>query len=103
MKPNSDRSEDVLKLRALHKLLGAVPSSLRAVSVEQRKTEIAFLCYFSTDAPDEDIELLSCAAAELISDYPAPFTLDERYVRQPKDVPMKHLKHLIFHRYEIGY
>ncbi len=100
MKLGDDNNEDVLRLRTMYRLLGSVPPTLREVSVELKKTEIAFRCYFTDDASEEDLELLGCAATELISDYPAPFTLNDEYIKTPAPRPLNRLRHLVFARHE---
>lgn len=95
-----DNSEDVLMLRAVYRLLGAIPQTLQAVSVELNCFEISFRCYFDIQAVDSDIELLGVAAAELISDYPEPFILNDTYVKHASGQSMSHLKRLVFLRHE---
>ena len=90
-----------LRLSALRALLGHVPPSLRAVSVDFFEPEIIrFRAVFDVGATDEDVELLSVAATEIISDFSAPWRITEEYVRCPAPAPVKHLTYLIFLRHE---
>jgi hypothetical protein len=55
-----------LLLSAQRALLGSVPASLRAASLELRGSTVHLQAVFSTDSSDGDRELLSAAAAEII-------------------------------------
>ena len=91
-----------VRLYAQRALLGNVPCSLRAVSVEIRGTELHFRAIFDRGASSEDKELLSVAATELISDFPVPpFDISEEYLDSPAPMEMAHLKHLVYLRAEL--
>lgn len=89
-----------LRLSALRALLGAIPSSLRAVSVDVDKHTIYYRCIFDDEPTEIERDLLSVAATEVIADFPEPYDIEEEYLVIPKSGKMNHLKHLVFHRYE---
>jgi hypothetical protein len=92
-----------LCLCAQRALWGNVPPTLRAVSIEQRGNTIYFRAVFETDAPEDDVELLSIAATEIIADFSAPTTIHEEWVRLDPPTKPEHLKHLVFLRAEKPY
>ena len=91
-----------LRLIAQRSLWGLVPSSLRAASVSYDAHIIAFRCIFDGPPSENDRELLSMAATEIIADFNEPYLIDEQYLGIPYPQPMEHLRYLIFLRYEIN-
>jgi len=89
-----------LRLSVQRALLGHIPPSLRSVSVEYRGTEIAAYFVFDGEPSDDDKELLSCAASELISDYSDPYILKEEYLAISYPAAIPFLRHTVFKRYE---
>jgi len=90
-----------LKLSGQRALLGNVPGSLRAVSVEFAGNQIEFQAVFDGTPSPEDKELLSECATEILADFPAPFTINEVYLSISAPAKIPHLKNLIYSRYEI--
>ena len=95
-----DEKGILLRLSAQRALLGNIPPSLRCASVEYRGTDIACRFVFDGEPAEDDKELLSCAATEIIADYSEPFTISEEYlaIRQPAEAP--YLRHIVFRRHE---
>ena len=91
-----------LRLIAQRSLWGLVPSSLRAASVSYDAHIIAFRCIFDGPPSEDDWELLSIAATEIIADFDAPYTIDDQYLAIPYPQPMEHLRYLIYLRYELN-
>lgn len=97
-----------LKLSSQRALLGCVTAGLRAVSVEADGNKIRWRCVFGSDiAKGSQWEILSEAAAEVIADFPAPYTIEEEYLvvrfRDSENSPpneLHHLKNMVFLRYE---
>jgi hypothetical protein len=89
-----------LRLSAQRALWGAVPASLRAFSVEISGHIIHVRSVFDETWTEEHKELLSIAGSEIISDFHAPFTIEEEFLNIPVKEAMKHLTHLIFLRHE---
>ncbi|TXK74674.1 hypothetical protein [Mesonia sp. K4-1] len=91
-----------LILSGVRALLGHVPNTLRFVSVELKDEIIHWKCVFDSKANEKDIELLSQAAGELISDFPK-YELNE--ISEIVDFPAKGipLKNLIYYRHEHNY
>lgn len=83
-------------------LWGLIPPSLRAVSVAHDGHIIAFRCIFDGFPSEDDRELLSMAATEIIADFDAPYLIDEEYLAIPYPQPMEHLRYLIYLRYELN-
>ncbi|WP_192820970.1 hypothetical protein [Rufibacter sp. LB8] len=59
-----------LILSGVRALWGNVPNSLRSVSIELNNEKIIWKCAFDQNATQEDFELLSDAAGEVIADFP---------------------------------
>jgi hypothetical protein len=70
-----------LRLSVQRALLGSVPATLRAVSVAVSDRCIHFRCCFDGPASDDDKELLSQAATEIIADFSEPWTISETLFR----------------------
>lgn len=97
---SSDPAGISLRLSAQRALWGNVPASLRAVSVEYRAFTIHCRFVFDTTVADQDRELLSDAATEIIADFPAPYMIDVEFLVLPPPQQMVHLQHLVFLRAE---
>ena len=69
-----------LLISAQRALLGAVPSTLRAVSLGVEGQTIVFRAVFEPGASEDDRELLSVAATEVLADFPAPWTIREEFI-----------------------
>ncbi|MFT3786534.1 MAG: hypothetical protein QM770_10255 [Tepidisphaeraceae bacterium] len=91
-----------LRLSARRALLGQVPSSLRAVSLEMRDTVIHFRAVFEPGTSEADREFLSVAATEIVADFTAPVTIQEEYIELAPPAEPLHLRHLVFSRSEAG-
>jgi hypothetical protein len=89
-----------LRLAAQRALLGGVPPTLRSVSVAASGQCVLFRCYFDGPVSDDDKELLSVVATEIIATFSAPWTIDEEYLELSCPIPMLHLEHLVYHRHE---
>jgi hypothetical protein len=100
---NEEQSGTELRMSAQRALLGAVPSSLRAVSLEWRGDTIHFRAVFATDATEDDVELVSIAATEVIADFVAPATIHEEWIHLDPPAKPEHLKYLVFLRAEKPY
>jgi len=86
-------------LSAMRALWGAVPRSLRAVSVEERDGNIEWLCVFDGSQTTADIELLKEASTSLVADF-----IDNRFREtyetiEPPSKPRR-LMELIYQRAE---
>jgi hypothetical protein len=88
-----------LILSAVRALTGQVPSSLISVSVEQNDNTLHWKCIFDKKAPEKDLELLSAAAAEFISDF-NDCQLQESIVRMQEGEVPELLRNLVYLRYE---
>ena len=93
-------SEPDLRLSAVRALLGQIPPSLRAVSVDTDAEKVYFRCIFDGTESDHDRELLSEAAALVIADFPSPRIMDEQYQTVKPPGEMRHLRHMVFLRHE---
>ncbi|PSR55371.1 hypothetical protein AHMF7605_18605 [Adhaeribacter arboris] len=96
MKSEVDNS---LILSGVRALLGNVPISLRSVSIELSNGKILWKCVFDENATEEDYELLSIAAGEVIADFPN-YGLKEITETIPNFKKPQHFKNLIFQRKE---
>lgn len=89
-----------VRLSAQGVLLGNVPASLRAVSVNVASTKVYYRCIFDGEPTEDEWELLSVAATELIANFVEPYEIEEEYLRVPYPDEMENLKYLVFLRYE---
>ena len=91
-----------LRLSAQRALLGAIPPSLRAVSVEFRGTVLHFRAVFDRESGDDDREMLSVACTEIIADYADSelSSVEEEYLALPPPSKPSHLANLVFLRAE---
>ena len=96
MKSPKDISLTLSAIRALH---GNVTPPLRSASVEWKENTIVWKCVFDTKATADDYELMSTAAAEIISDFPDA-ELEEIYLTLAPTESVEPLEHLIYQRYE---
>lgn len=92
----------VLQLSSIRALWGEVTPPLRSVSVELQGNIIVWQCIFDEGATDDDFELMSMAAGEVIADFP-DFGLKEIIETMPAPIKMQHLKNLIYLRHEANY
>ena len=90
----------LIRLSAQRGLWGAIPRSLRAVSVDAVENIVSFRCIFDRDATEADKELLTCAATEMIANFPDSWTIKEEYLEIPEPERMHHLRFLVFLRHE---
>ena len=94
--------DNELKLSCLRALQGHVPPCLRTVSLELIDNIINFQAILDKDASEDDIELLSMAAGELIADFNG-YGLNEiiKIIPFPEIYPP--LNNLVFLRHEHNY
>lgn len=93
------QEDNILVLSSVRALLGAVTPHLRSVSVELRETNIVWQCIFDTDATEDDLELLSAAAAEVIADF-SDYVIEEVIRKVPYPQKTSYLKNLVYLRHE---
>ncbi|MEV5119840.1 MAG: hypothetical protein ACN6PQ_13635 [Stenotrophomonas indicatrix] len=73
---------DFLRASLRRALLGQTPAQLLQASIEaDARRRLVRVCFeFEGEPSEEAWESCSCAATEVISDFPAPWTIDEIYV-----------------------
>jgi hypothetical protein len=90
-----------IRLSAQRALLTHVTSQLRAVSVDidpsQRRVWVRFV--FDGEPLEAAREAASCAATEVVADYP-DWKVAEEYVSTPAPGQMAHRRLLVYHRCE---
>jgi len=89
-----------IRLSAQRALWGHIPPSLRAFSAELGDSVVRVRAIFDEKITEGDKELLSIANAEIISDYPEPYDINEEFLVIPTGDIMEHLQSLIYLRYE---
>lgn len=97
-------SEECLRLSAQRALCMHVVPCLRAVTASLNNHHITWRCIFDESATEDDIDLLSQAATELIADYnTALFTFEEVYevIAFPEEMNLE--KHIVYYRHEHNY
>ena len=92
--------EDIhLILSGTRALWGSVTPPLRSVSIELKDETIIWKCAFDTNASEDDFELASDAAGEVIADFPN-YNLEEIIIIVPDNIPTEPLENLIYLRHE---
>ena len=95
-----DNSEVFMKQCAQVALLGRVPRSLRAVSVEQQGKKILMRCIFDGDPDDNEKRLMDDMIHNFISLMLDGYEASLEVVAVAAPQKMDHRKHLIYWRYE---
>ena len=83
-------------------LLGEVHPQLRQASIEADPINKIVRLRFEYDGKPSDVarESGSCAATEVIADFPAPWDLDEQHVAAPYPGNLSALAHVAYLRWE---
>ena len=83
-------------------LLGEVHPILRQASIEADATLMIVRLRFEYEREPTNIarESCSCAATEVIADFPAPWQLDEQHVVVPTAASLSPLAHVAYRRAE---
>jgi hypothetical protein len=68
-------------LSAQRALLGEVSPALRGVTLGWHDQVIRMRAYFDGPISEEDLESMTCVAAQIIADFPSPWNIDEEIVR----------------------
>ena len=99
---DSIASRQNLALSLVRALWGEVHPELRQASIEADESAFVVRLRFEYDGAAEGPaqESCSCAAAEVIADFPAPWDLDEQHVAAPLPGPLHSLTHLVYRRWE---
>lgn len=102
MSANANRQDLLLSLQRA--LLGEIHPALRQASIEADPIAKVVRLRFEYDGPATGFaqESCSCAAAEVIADFPAPWTLDEQHLAASQPSPLSSLEHVGYLRAEGG-
>jgi hypothetical protein len=92
-----------LKLSAQSALVGHVPACLRSASIDISDSKIIWKCVFDSEATSGDIELLSMAGTEIVSNFPAGFVIEEIFETVSFPQKVSNLKWLVYYRHEHNY
>lgn len=92
-----------LILSSVRALQGNVSSSLRSASIEMIGNTIRWKCEYDDDAVEDDFELASIAAGEIVADFPSVSDLDEIILTTEYPKKTEPLKNLIYLRHELNY
>jgi hypothetical protein len=99
----SDVSSHLMLLLSLQRaLLGEVHPELRQASIEADQSSQTVRLRFEYDGTPSDTvkESCSCAATEVIADFPTPWQLDEQHISVPAPAPLGPLAHVAYRRAE---
>jgi hypothetical protein len=91
-----------LILSGVRALIGEVTPCLRSVSAEWDGKDVIFKCVFDETATEDDLELMSSAAGEIIADFP-DYGLKEIVQKVPQPGPTNPLKNVLYQRHESNY
>ena len=95
-------SRQALVMSLVRGLWGEVHYQLRQASIEAYEAACIVRLRFEYDgeAQGPAQESCSCAAAEVISDFPDSWALDEQHMAAPFPSPLAPLEHLVYRRWE---
>ena len=99
----SDTFDRPMLLLSLQRaLLGQVHPQLRQASIDADTRTRTVRLRFEYDGHPSDHARgsCSCAAAEVIADFPAPWQLDEQHLTVPAPLPLQSLAHVAYRRAE---
>lgn len=95
-------ADNALRLSAQRALLTQVTPPSRSVSAdidpERKSVHLRFV--FSRVPSDSERDAASCAATEVIADYPDGWVVNDEYLVVPATEKMTHLRLLVYHRCE---
>jgi hypothetical protein len=89
-------------LSGVNALIGEVTPCLRSASIEWNGNKVIFKCVFDETATEDDLELMSAAAGEIIADFPDS-DLEEVVEKVSPPEPTNPLKNVLYHRHESNY
>lgn len=94
----NDNTSARLCMSAQRALRGAIPSSLRAFSVEVAGYIIRTRSVFDGTETQAHREMLSVAGSEIIADFLPLFTIEEEFLSLPNGTSFQHLHYVVFLR-----
>lgn len=94
----NDNTSVRLGLSAQRALRGAIPSSLRAFSVEVAGHIIRTQSVFDGTETQTHREMLAVAGTEIIADFLPTFTIEEEFLSLPIGTSFHHLHYVVFLR-----
>jgi hypothetical protein len=94
------QDEAALRLGLQRALLGRVPRTLIAVSVELDFDAVRVRYVFDRGVTENDKRLLSEAGTELIGEFSESYRIEEEFLVISERAEMEHLSSLVFLRYE---
>lgn len=78
-----------LLLSVQRALLGEVSPAVRGVTVGWREHVILLRSYFDGPISAADRDSMSCVGAEVIGDFPEPWTIDDEVIRCDAPAPLE--------------
>ena len=81
---------------------GQVTPCLRSASIQLNDDKVIFKCVFDETATEDDFELISAAAGEIIADFPDCY-LEEIVEKVGPPEPTNPLENVLYHRHESNY
>ena len=97
------REEEIsLILAGVNALVGEITPCLRSVSIQFEIEKIVFKCVFDETAKDDDFELMSAVAGEIIAHFPN-YGLEEILIKISPPTSTGPLKNILYHRHESNY
>jgi hypothetical protein len=99
---HSPTSHQSLVLSLVRALQGEVHPQLRQASIEvdERACIVRVRFEYDGDTKGAVRESGSCAATEVIADFPGPWNLDEQHVSAPFPNSLVPLEHVVYRRWE---
>ena len=92
----NDKASVDVRLSAQRALWGAIPTSLRAFSIEIFGNVIRTRSVFDDTETLDHREMLSVASSEIIADFLPTFAIEEEFLSPPVCISIPHLQHVIF-------
>ncbi len=99
---SNSKINNELIISSVRALWNMITPNLRSVSIELRDKTIVWQCIFDENGTEDDFDLMSSAAGEVIADF-NEYGLEEIIKKIPKDIKVQNLENLIYSRNESNY
>ncbi|WP_427137357.1 hypothetical protein [Psychrobacillus psychrodurans] len=90
---NINKPNIALILSAQRALFRAITKNTKAIYAKIENNNLIWKVYFDEIPTEEEKEMLSIAATEIICDFPEIYSADEQYIHHPEPINFKDIKY----------